>query len=45
MPLERYAVAIVVVGSAITRPDVIKRRFANAVDALRFEPEDNGEMK
>jgi N-acylglucosamine-6-phosphate 2-epimerase len=40
-----YGATFVVVGSAITRPDVITRRFADAVAALRLDPEYNGEMK
>lgn len=40
-----YGATFVVVGSAITRPDVITRRFADAVAASRLDPEYNGEMK
>ncbi|SDO01462.1 N-acetylmannosamine-6-phosphate 2-epimerase [Ensifer sp. YR511] len=33
-----YGATFVVVGSAITRPDVITRRYADAVAALRLDP-------
>jgi N-acylglucosamine-6-phosphate 2-epimerase len=40
-----YGAAFVVVGSAITRPDVITRRFADAVAGARQTPEFNGESR